>query len=492
MAKVNWAEVEKKQAEAKKAEADAKAASAKAAADAAASKAKAEADAASAKVRLAEIEAQGRKDAADRQEREAAAARKAEADKNSVTGTVTGLVKQYAPSVLMAVAAVVAARAIGSRAAAAAVKQVAEVEKLGGQAAKLLKAKTPLVGTPAGDQIKGIVADAGRRGAPHFAQIGKTPGSANAAAVALAVEGTVTTAVGMGADKAAGFDLGLSEEARSTMRTVGLGSLAGSAAMKSTLALAKAAAPRPSAKATQAITAAGERIAREEAAGAAKAGAARIGATVARAEQETAAVVASGKLDAAVAAVKGRTKVAVAKQAGDTATVLAVVKGNSRVAAGKLDAALAAVDGKTGVAVARQRGVAAERVAAARASGRVAAVKTANALAGVTSDAAIAAALKTGKAAERVAAVKGAAKVAAAKGRLRPAQSVPATPAPVSPPASPAAQQQRGIERMLADMTPGARRQTAAPRARSTGSTYTRTYKSGPKAGQTETVRKSR
>lgn len=329
--KTNWADVEARQAEAKKAASDAKAAEAKAAADGKRAEAEAKAAAAAAEVERARIDAQSKKDDADRKERADAAAR-AEREKNSsVTGTLTGLVKQYAPAVAMAIAAVVAGRAIGGRAAAAALKQVGEVEKLGAAAAKAIKGKAPIVGTATGDHVKAIVTEAARRGAPTFSEIGKTPAAADLAAIGLAVEGAATTAIGMGVDKAAGVDLGLSEDARSTLRTVGMGSLAGAAALKSTLALAKASAPRPSAKATASIEAASVRLVREEAAGAMKGGNARIGVSIVQAER----ALAQERVQSAIAAVKGKNATSITATRGRTSERLAEVRGSQRVAAAK-------------------------------------------------------------------------------------------------------------------------------------------------------------
>lgn len=447
--KTSWAAAEKAASDAKKAEAESKARAAEAAAKISADKAKAESDAVAGKVKLAEIEAKAAKDKADADERAATRAADAKKDGDSLLGTVAALAKQYAPAIAAGVALGIGGKIIAARSGKAAAKAVTQIEELGTDAAKLNKIKGPIVGTPAGDQMKAVVTEANRRGAPHFKDLGKTPAAADVAAAALMTEGAITMSVGMGVDKAAGFDLGLSDESRATMRTVGLGSLVGATALKTTLALGKAGAPKPSAKATAAIEAGSERIARETAAGAGKAGQARIGKTVAQAQGELAAVKTASKVDAAIAAVKGKTAVAVAGQRGKVSKQIAAVKGDAKVSALNVEAAIAAVKGETAVAATGARG----------------------------------------KVSQKMIAAKGEAKVAAAKGTLRgPAGQLPPPAAPI------AANDARGLSGLLqgAPPLPPTARRAAMPRSQSSGNTYTRTYKSGPKAGLTETVSKPR
>jgi len=479
--KVNWAAVNKAEADAKTkaAEAKGKEADAKAAAE----KAKSDQIAAETKLKIAELEAKTAKEKADAAERAALRTAEAKKDGDSLLGTVAHLAKQYAPAVAMGVAFGLGGKAIAARSSKAAATAVAQVEKLGAEAAKIAKTKGTIVGTPAGDQMQAIVTEATRRGAPNFANIGKTPKAADVAAVALTVEGGVTTAVGMGVDKAVGVDLGLSEESRATMRTVGLGSLGGAMALKTTLALGKAGAPMPSAKATAAIEAGAERLARETAAGAGKAGKARIAKTVAQAEGELASLKSAGKVQAAIAAVNGKTAVAVAGTQGKTATKIVAAKGDAKLAKLDVNAAIAAVTGKSSVALAGTRGRVAKSVVAAKGTAKISSLSVDAAIVAMKGQNAVAATGARGKVTKAMIAAKGESKVAAAKGSLR---------GPAGASVEPAARGLSGLLQGAQPLPPVARRHAAAPRTRSTGDTYTRTYKSGPKAGMTETVTKRR
>jgi len=252
---------------ARAAEAAAKAKAAEAAART--EEARAAAEQAEAQARAAE--AQARAIEAETRAREAEAARKAEesAAKERSSYLVPGITAVLA--VVAGGAAWKLGRLIGRVAAAGAKETIQSVNALGREAAKLQNIKGALAGTPKGDEAKAIVNEAYALGgvksafpspgyqAPPKAQsvfdaLGKPPKAADYVAGGLAVEGAITTGASFVVED---------ESAKQALRIAGSASLAGAAGLKAALAVAKAAAPRPSSRAIASIEAIRHRLVRE-------------------------------------------------------------------------------------------------------------------------------------------------------------------------------------------------------------------------------------
>lgn len=245
-------------AKAKAAEASARTEEARAAAE----KAAAEARAAEAKARAIEAETRAREAESVRKAEESAAKERSSYLVPAVTAAL---------AVVAGGAAWKLGRLIGRVAALGAKETIQSVNALGREAAKLQKIKGTLAGTPKGDEAKAIVNEAyalggvksafpsaGYQAAPKakslFDTLGKPPKAADYVASALAVEGAVTTGASFVVED---------ESAKQALRIAGSASLAGAAGLKAALAVAKAAAPRPSSRAIASIEAIRHRIVRE-------------------------------------------------------------------------------------------------------------------------------------------------------------------------------------------------------------------------------------
>lgn len=164
-------------------------------------------------------------------------------------------------------------RGMGLKAAEAAKAAIKSVNALGRDAAAINKGRAVLAGTAKGDKLKAIVNEAYSIGgvkaafaspgykAPSvaktvFQKLGKPPAAGDAVAGVLAVEGAVTTGASYFVDD---------PDAKRYLRMAGGASLAMAGGLKGSLAVAKAAAPRPAARAITAIESARNRLVREAA-----------------------------------------------------------------------------------------------------------------------------------------------------------------------------------------------------------------------------------
>jgi hypothetical protein len=244
-------------------------------------------------------------------------------------------------------------RRIGLNAVGGAKGTLAAVKQLGGEAAKLNKTKGVLAHTPGGERMTGLVKEAKALGGPDlkFATLGAPPKAASVVSAAIAAEGAIATAIGLGADRVVGLNVA-SDETRSRLLAVGAGSLFMAGGLKTGLALARSSIPRPSPTSLAQIRAGEARLAREIA----------------------------GKSGAVLAA-NARTAAATARQGTVRATTKAAVMGEQGRGAVRL-----ARTGVTGQLIAATQ---AQSIAAMRGARKAAGVRQAATMDGVKGRAAV-------------------------------------------------------------------------------------------------------
>lgn len=207
---------------------------------------------------------------------------------------------------LAGVAGFALSRYLGARAAMAAIEGARNLTNLGTRAAKINAAKGVLVGTPKGDQLKGIVA------ASRPAQKAIAEGEA---AVAKSKKLTNALKVGLYADVGAAGYVSLTTDDPSLAgytRMAALAGLGGALGLTAGSAVAVAAAKKLAAPgALAAIQASKARLSREAAGGAMRASKHRVGVEVVGAQKQLAAA----KVDATIGGVRGSQAVARARGA---------------------------------------------------------------------------------------------------------------------------------------------------------------------------------